>query len=284
MFRRLAASCLLASLCSGCATTAPPLRDDRRFAEGQRRLRATAGRVAGGSELAPDEALFLQAEAFYDYRFELKRTRSPGSYLAQTVAAFTDFAPLTVLAASQGLFDLRLRAYDGAAQLFTALASDHPESRLRPLALYRLGWACRSTSSDGFPCSSPTSFGTLGRDYAGSRLAARASLAEIVPSRSLDRATLWSILPGAGQIYAGEVWNGTARLSVGAAFGALALVPIVGMVRAKRFGWLPTALSLAGVVGLQVTYTTSYQDAQRAVLDFNEAQEAAFEAAHPDLP
>lgn len=104
------------------------------------------------------------------------------------------------------------------------------------------------------------------------------------PAKSLDRATAWSILPGAGQIYAGEVLNGSVRLSVAAGFGALALVPIVGMVRERRFRWVPTALSLVGIVGLQVAYTTSYQDSQRAVLEFNERQEAAFEASHPEAP
>ncbi len=78
--------------------------------------------------------------------------------------------------------------------------------------------------------------------------------------------------------------NGTVRLSVAAAFGALALLPLVGMVRAQQFRWAPTVLSLAGLVGLQVTYTTAYQDAQRAVLDFNERQEAAFDAANGEPP
>lgn len=281
--RRRALLCV-ACLCWGCATAAPLRRDDPAFAAGQAHLRETAGRLVGTAPLAPDEALFLQAESFYDYRFRLRRARSAGSYLAQTAAALTDFAPLTVMAASQGLFELRLRAYDGAAQLYRTLASDYPGSALRPLALYRLGWACRSTSEAGFPCAPGEVLAELERDAPGSPLADLARDAARVPSRSLDRATLWSILPGAGQLYAGEVLNGAVRLSVAAGFGALAVVPLVGMVRERRFGWVPTALSLAGIVGLEVTYTTSYQDAQRAVLDFNERQEAAFAAAHPDAP
>ncbi len=281
---RGAALLCVACLCWGCATAAPLRLDDPAFAAGQSRLRETAGRLAGAKPLAPDEGLFLQAESFHAYRFHLRRSRSVESYLAQTLAAFTDFAPLTVIAASQGIFDLRLRAYDGAAQLYQALVAGYPASALRPLALYRLGWACRSTSDDGFPCASRDAFAALERDDPSSPLADLARDAARVPSRSLDRATLWSILPGAGQIYAGEVLDGTVRLSVAAAFGALALVPLVGMVRARRFGWFPTALSLAGVVGLQVTYTTSYQDAQRAVLDFNERHEAAFVAGHPGAP
>ncbi len=280
MLARCAAASL-ACLCWGCATTSPLRTAAPRFAEAEQHLRESVGRFTSPKVLAPDELLFLQAESFFHYRFELKRARSVGSYLAQAVAASTDFAPLTVLAASQGLFELRLRAYDGAAQLYSALVSEHPQSPLRPSALYRLGWACRSTSSDGFPCSSEGSFGALVREYAGSPLAPLARHAVRVPAKSLGRATMWSILPGAGQIYVGEALNGTVRLSVAAGFGALAALPILGMVRAGRFEWLPAALSLAGIVGLQVTYTTSYQDVQRAVLDFNERQEAAFEAEHP---
>jgi hypothetical protein len=33
-----------------------------------------------------------------------------------------------------------------------------------------------------------------------------------------------------------------------------------------------------------VSYTAAYQDAQRAVIQFNERQEAAFAALHPEAP
>jgi hypothetical protein len=42
--------------------------------------------------------------------------------------------------------------------------------------------------------------------------------------------------------------------------------------------------AVVGIVGLQVTYTTSYRDAQRALVDFDERQEAGYEAAHPAAP
>ncbi len=282
MLARSAVAC--AVLCWGCATAPGPHLDDPKFAAAEQRLRESAERITAPRALAPDEVLFLQAESFYDYRSELKRRRSAWSYFAQSAAAFTDFAPLTVIAASQGSFDLRLRAYDGAARLYDTLASRYPLSGLRPLALYRLGWACRSTSEQGYPCRSAESFDALAREYPASPLASLVPDALRAPHRSLDRATAWSLLPGAGQIYAGEALNGAVRLSVAAGFSALTLVPIVGMVQSRKVGWLPTALSLLGIVGLQVTYTTSYQDAQRAVLDFNERQEAAFEAAHPATP
>ncbi len=228
--------------------------------------------------------LFLQAESLYFYRPSLGRGRSAEAYAAQAAAAVSDFPVLSILTASEGLLDLRLRAYDGAAQLYTTLAARYPASPLRPLALYRLGWACRSTSSDAFPCSPRASLEALLREYPDAAPAAPAREALRVPFKSLDRATAWSILPGAGQIYAGEVLNGTIRIGVGAAFGALALFPLIAMVRAHRLRLGASVLSAAGAVGLDVTYTTSYQDAQRAVLEHNERAEAAFDAAHPAAP
>ena len=44
-------------------------------------------------------------------------------------------------------------------------------------------------------------------------------------------------------------------------------------------------LILIGAVTILTSdYSSSYADAQRAVLDFNEQHEAAFEDAHPDAP
>lgn len=275
---------LLACVSMGCAATKTPLRpSDPIFAAAERNLRESASLVTTPRKVEPDEALFLQAESFYFYRFELVRSRSAGAYFAQAAAASTDFVPLNLLATSQGTFELRLRAYDGAAQLYQTIVDRYPVSRLRPLSLYRLGWACRSTTGEGFACSPEDSFAKLDREYPGSPEATLAREAVRVPYKSLEKATLWSILPGAGQIYCGETLNGVVRLSVAAGFGALALVPIVTMVQERKFGWLPTALSLVGIVGLQVTYTTSYQDAERAVLEYNERQEAGFAARHPPL-
>ena len=39
-----------------------------------------------------------------------------------------------------------------------------------------------------------------------------------------------------------------------------------------------------GIILLNVAYTTAYQDAIRASVQFNETAEAAFEARHPDAP
>jgi hypothetical protein len=55
-------------------------------------------------------------------------------------------------------------------------------------------------------------------------------------------------------------------------------------MRLLLFVPLRIAASTLGFIGLQVVYTTSYQDAQRAALEYDERQEAAFMAAHPAAP
>jgi len=93
-----------------------------------------------------------------------------------------------------------------------------------------------------------------------------------------------TILPGLGQIYAGETLNGVARLALAVSFAALFAVPLALAVHEDALGWKRVAASTAGLIGLQVVYTTSYQDAQRAALEYDERQEAAFLAAHPRAP
>ena len=60
--------------------------------------------------------------------------------------------------------------------------------------------------------------------------------------------------------------------------------PLVMAARGHALGWQGVAVSTAGLIGLQVSYTTAYQDAQRAALEFDERDEAAFFAAHPAAP
>jgi hypothetical protein len=56
------------------------------------------------------------------------------------------------------------------------------------------------------------------------------------------------------------------------------------MAHERELDWRGVTISIVGVVGLQVSYTAAFQDAQRAAMEWNERQEAAFEAAHPDTP
>lgn len=267
-----------------CACARSPLirPDDPQFAAAQSRLVATQARVQREAVSPAESALFLQAESFYRYRWTVS-LHDGRSYALQTVAATLDFGPFSALASTNGVGDLRLAAYDGAAQLYEAHLARFPQSPLAPLSLWRLGWSYRAGQSEGFPRTDEDSFVELikRRDPQLSPLAAEARAA---PWRSQDRAVALSVLPGLGQIYAGEVANGVVRMVLAAGFATLFTAPLVVAARHDSLSWQQLAASTVGFVGLQVVYTTSYQDAQRAALDFDEREEAAFMAAHPDAP
>jgi TM2 domain-containing membrane protein YozV len=238
--------------------------------------------MASGSA-SPDSTLFLQAESFYRYRFDWPATAAR-SYLAQALATTLEFAPLVAMASQNGMLDLRLRTYDGAAQLYEAMLSRYPTSRLRPLALYRLGWAYRCASAEGFSGTTDRAFKGIMADPTAGDLGPLAAEAVRVPWKSQDKAIAWSIIPGAGQIYTGKTWNGIGRLTIALAFTSAIVVPAVIVARNRALDWKSVTVATVGIVGLQVTYTTAYQAAQRDALDFNERQEAAFEDAHPNAP
>jgi hypothetical protein len=268
---------LLAVLASACASSPLIRPGDTEFLRAQDRLAATQQRVLALVGPGPESASFLQAESLYRDRFAL-RLHGAGSYVAQAAAAAIDFGPLSVLAAGNGMADFRLMGYDGAAQLYEAQLARFPQGKLAPLAQYRLGWAYRSVSLD-WPRSSEQSFKAA--ETAGIALAAQAAK---VPWKSQETAVTLSILPGLGQIYTGETGNGVVRMALAVAFLALAVVPAVVALKDHDASWQRVALSTAGLVGLQVVYTTAYQDAQRAALEFNEREEAKFEDAHPESP
>jgi TM2 domain-containing membrane protein YozV len=283
------APALLLLTCVACAPSALLRPDDASFhAAHQELIRSVEAAQptpsAKAPAPAPDTVLWLQAESFYRYRFDLNTPRSTGSYVAQLAAATTDFAPLLVAASAEGMMDLRLHAYDGAAQLYEELVARHPDSPYRPLALYRLGWTYRSTLTEGFPRDSAGALEQLQRDYPDAPVAALVPQVLAVPWKSHDTAAVLSLIPGAGQLYVGETANGLARLGLSLGFAALAVVPIVSLAHERHLRWVPIVLSSAGFAGLQVSYTAAYQDAQRAVLQFNERQEAAFAARHPEAP
>lgn len=90
-------------------------------------------------------------------------------------------------------------------------------------------------------------------------------------------------------MYVGETANGIVRLAVALAAVTAIVVPVV--VAYNRRGelrwshdWPLLASAFGGVIVLSVDYTTSYQDALRGVVQWNERAEAAFFAAHPDAP
>ena len=278
------ASILLACVAclAGCAPSALIRPDDPVFRDGEARLTRAMQTLPPAP--APERTLYLQAESFFHERSELVRPRGAFGYGLEIAAAATDFAPLSTAAASENLLQVRLQAYNGAAQLYEQLLAEYPNSALRPLALYHLGWAYRNTTAEGFPRTSAQAFAGVTQAEPSSPLVPLAKEAAAVPWKSPDTAAMFSLLPGGGQLYVGETLNGSIRLGIAVGFAALALVPAIHLIQQQKFQWLPAVLSALGVIGLEVTYSTSFEDAQRAVLQFNERQEHTFELAHPDAP
>ena len=292
LFQRLPllAAALAMSTCS--ASSILIRSDDQIYERSRQRLQRTRDLVEVEPAAKPEAPMFLQAEALYRYRFE-PPPRSLGGYLAEGAAAAFDFPALQSIAASLDLFDLRLKANDGAIQIWETLLVRYPRTPLRPLTLYRLGWAYRNRITAGFPRDDPNQpFQELSKDYPTSSLAHLAAEAEKVARKSQDSATHWSIIPGAGQIYAGEAGNGLTR--VGIALGGIAMVvvpSVLAAVKASRNEHISTGEGLAyagvavgGLVVLSIDYSLAYQDALRAVMQFNEREEMKFEDRHPDAP
>jgi hypothetical protein len=278
---------------SACSTSSVLIRsDDQIYERSRQRLRRTVDLVDDEPAAKLEAPMFLQAEALYRYRFE-PPPRSLGGYLAEGAAAAFDFPAFQSIAASLDLFDLRLKANDGAIQIWETLLVRYPRTPLRPLTLYRLGWAYRNRITAGFPRDDPNEpFRELANDYPTSPLVPLAVEAESVARKSQDSATHWSIIPGAGQIYAGETGNGLTR--VGIAIGGVAMVvvsSVLAALKASRNEHISTGEGLAyagvavgGLVVLSIDYSLAYQDALRAVMQFNEREEMKFENGHPDAP
>jgi hypothetical protein len=283
---------LAVTLAVGCGGSVLVRPDDQTFARAQQRLAHMAATPEVTAAPAAERSLFMQAESLYDYRFD-PPARGVGNYVAQTIAVATEFAPLQALASSVGLFELRLRVHDGAVQLWEMLLARHPTTSLRPLTLYRLGWAYRSVGVSGLPREGgDQAFAELIGQHPESPLAALAIEARRVPHKSQDTAIALSLIPGLGQMYAGEVTNGAARLTAALACAAMIVVPSVLLYQRvnDRDGfsagkdWPYVAVPFVGIILLNVVYTTAYQDAVRAAVQFNERAEEAFADRHPNAP
>jgi hypothetical protein len=240
--------------------------------------------------LAPDDeqARFLQAEAFYRYRFE-PPGRSVAAYFVQAAASLIDLPVLDSVAGALDLYSLRVRINDASVQLWESLLDHHPTTPLRALTLYRLGFAYRNSLSDGFPRESDDAFAELETKFADSPLTPLARAAQRMDWKSQSAATAWSIVPGLGQMYAGHYASGAVRLAIASAAAAALIVPSVIAVERGRdlsfhHDWPLLVTAVAGAVVLTVDYSSSYQDARAAAIEYNERAEAAFEAAHPDAP
>ena len=264
-------------------------REDRVFATALPRFERTQRVISEMAPGAPEASLFMMAEGLYRYRLEFPK-RSLGVYLAQAAAVAIELPALQSIAGSLDLFQLRLKTSDGAVQLWETLLAWYPTSALRPLALYRLGWAYRSASVGGLPRDSgDEAFDELVRDHSRSPLSALALDAKNAPWKSTEAGTAWSIIPGVGQMYVGEYRNGSARLAVGLASVGMILVPgIIGYGRRDELSWARDwpllATAIGGLILLSVNYSLAYEDAIRGVVEFNEREQQRFDARHPDAP
>jgi hypothetical protein len=278
----------LVLVAGGCGHSVLIQRDDLTYRRAIDHFQRTRQLVAASLAPDDDQAIFLQAEGFFRYRFA-PPGRSFGSYVAQATASIIDLPVLDSLAGSLDLYSLRVRTNDAAVQLWETLLERDPSSPLRPLTLYRLGWAYRNSIASGFPGSSERAFDELTSKYPDSPLAPLAAEAKQVAWKSQGSATAWSIVPGLGQMYAGEVGNGAVRLTIALAAAAMIVVPGVlayerGSELSWREDWPLLVVGVAGASVLAIDYSSSYQDAQRAVLELNERQEATFEDRRPAAP
>jgi hypothetical protein len=274
---------------SACSTSVLIRPDDAAFNDAQQRLEHTV-KLVDELEPSPSERdLFLQGESFYRYRFE-PPPKGAGPYLAEGAAALTDFPGFQALAGSLELQDLRYRSYDSAIQLWETLLTRYPSTKLRSLTLYRLGWAYRNAGARGFPRESPDSaFDQLIQEDPHSPLSTLAHEAKSISWKSKASATTTSVIPGLGQIYVGETRNGLTRLGVAAvALAAVAAPFYIAHHRNEKLTWSRDwpliASGFGGLIVLSFDYTTSYEDAMRGVVQWNERAEAEFNHLHPEAP
>lgn len=281
---------ILALLLPGCSGSSILIRaDDATFVEAQSRMTRMAARV---NELNPPRAertLFLQGESFYQYRFN-PPPRNTKSFLAEAAAAMTDFPAFQALAGSLSLLDIRIRASDSAIQLWESLLLNYPKTQLRPLTLYRLGWAYRNVSVEGAPRESPDeAFDDLIKESGGTPLASLAQEAKSIDWKSKRTAASRSLIPGLGQIYVGETGSGIVRMGVAAIAVAAIVIPILIARRRSadlnlKHDWPLMATGFGGLVLLSLDYTSSYEDAMRGVVQWNERAENDFNRTHPSAP
>jgi hypothetical protein len=278
---------MLLSSCSGSSVLINA--DDKTFQENESRLEKVTTLVKKTGASPAEQTLFLQAESFYRYRFEPPE-RGRNTFLAEAAGALTDFPAFQALAGELDLQDIRLKSSDAAIQLWETLLKRYPNTSIRPLTLYRLGWAYRNSGVSSLPRENPNdAFGELVKTSPTSSLAALARDAEQIPYKSKETASGWSIIPGGGQFYVGETGNGMVRLGVALAAVAAVVIPVViasrrGSDLSWKHDWPLLGTGVLGLSVLSFDYTSSYEDAMRAVVQWNEKHESDFNQAHPDAP
>lgn len=275
---------------TSCSTSSVLIKpDDQVFNQSQQRFERTIALIDKMKPPLAERALFLQAESFYRYRFEpLKKSKM--SFFAEAAASITDFPAFQSLAGSLNLLDLRVRASDSAIQIWETFLKRYPQSSLRPLTLYRLGWAYRNVAATGLPRENPNqAFDELINEEPTSSLAELAKESENIPWKSKSTAAKRSLIPGLGQMYVGETKSGIIRLGVAVASVAAILVPIyIASHRDSKLtlkhDWPLLATGLGGLIVLSFDYTSSYEDSMRGVVDWNERAEDSFNSVHTEAP
>ncbi len=275
---------LIGGLLNACSANSVLIRqDDQTFSTAQQQLQRTEKTVDEYKPEPSERSLFLQAEGFYRYRF-LPPERSTGKYLAEAAAAITDFPGFQSLAGSLDLEDLRFRAPDSAVQIWETLLELHPQTKLRPLTLYRLGWAYRSVGAQGLPRTSPEAFDELIKEQPNSSLAAFAKEAKTIPWKSKETAAVRSLIPGFGQMYLGETRNGLVRLGIAVAALLAVAAPVYAAAHGHHTSSLDVAAGVGGLIVLSFDFTSSYDDTMRGVVLWNERAESEFNLANPSAP
>ena len=267
-----------------CSTNSVLIRqDDQTFSKAQQQFQRTEKMVDEFKPEPSERSLFLQAEGFYRYRF-LPPKRSTAKYWAEAAAAITDFPGFQSLAGSLDLQDLRFRAPDSAVQLWETLLELHPQTNLRPLTLYRLGWAYRSVGAPGLPRSSDEAFNELIKDQPNSSLAEFAKEAKTIPWKSKETAAVRSIIPGFGQMYLGETRNGLVRLGIAVAALVAVAAPVYAAAHGGHTSSLDAVAGVGGLIVLSFDFTSSYEETMRGVVRWNERAESEFNLTHPSAP
>src|SRR4051794_7893338 len=125
MMRRLVL--LLIGALSACAPSTLIKPGDTSYLHARARIRRTATRLESIAPSDDERDMFMQAESFYRYRFD-PPPRSPGTYIAQIAAVAAELPALQALSGSLDLNEFRLKAYDGAVQLWESLLLQYPKS------------------------------------------------------------------------------------------------------------------------------------------------------------
>jgi len=274
---------------TACASSVLIHPDDQTFARSERHLGATSAYVESLKPPPAEAAIVLQAEGLYRYRFD-PPARGFTSYAAEFAASAIEIPALQSMSGALDIFDLRLRMSDGAVQLWETYLSRYPGGALRPLVLYRLGWAYRSTEAAGLPRKSgDEAFAQLRREYPASPLSALAADAHELRWKSKDAATGWSVVPGLGQMYVGAYGAGSVHLLVALAAVTMMVAPVVVAYDRRHdltwgHDWPLLVVGVGGLLVLSLDYTVAYQDAIKRVVDWNDRVENGFEDRHPEAP